>query len=565
LNRGEFDSAEYKRIGKGGREVWIQASYNPVLDANGKPYKVIKFASDVTAVKTKMAAEARELKARIAIMDTTSIVSEADLKGDILYINDKFCEVSQYHRDELIGKPHSFVRHPDMPKEVFKELWSTIGRGQIFRGKIKNRKKDGSPYYVDAVIAPVIGENGKPSKYIGVRYEITAEEIERQRMKGIMEAIDTSYAFIEFEVNGNIISANNNFLNLLEYRSEEVSGKHHRIFVDPIYGSSPAYTQFWENLAAGKPQNDVFKRITKSGKEVWIQAVYSPVKDEMGRITKVVKIATDVTKATVETRQREEAAELYRKEVNQIRENLEQVSKGDLTAYVSGDFKGDNELLKNAINKTLDGLNEILHSVSVAVDQVASGSSQVAASSQSLSQGATEQASSLEEITASMTELAAQTKQNAESATQGNQLSNLAKTSAENGNVLMQNMVKAMSEIDDSSQNISKIIKVIDEIAFQTNLLALNAAVEAARAGVHGKGFAVVAQEVRNLAARSAKAAKETADMIEGSIKRVSQGSDIAQKTADSLTEIVGAVSKVSSLVAEIAAASNEQAQGISQ
>ncbi|MBL8992483.1 MAG: PAS domain-containing protein, partial [Spirochaetia bacterium] len=208
LNRGEFDSAEYKRIGKGGREVWIQASYNPVLDAKGRPYKVIKFASDVTAAKNKMAAEARELKARIAIMDTTSIVSEADLKGDITYINDKFCEVSQYHREELIGKPHSFVRHPDMPKEVFKELWSTIGRGQIFRGKIKNRKKDGSPYYVDAVIAPVIGENGKPSKYIGVRYEITAEEIERQRMKGLMDAIDSSYAFIEFEVNGNIISAN---------------------------------------------------------------------------------------------------------------------------------------------------------------------------------------------------------------------------------------------------------------------------------------------------------------------------------------------------------------------
>jgi methyl-accepting chemotaxis protein len=182
-----------------------------------------------------------------------------------------------------------------------------------------------------------------------------------------------------------------------------------------------------------------------------------------------------------------------------------------------------------------------------------------------MSQGATEQASSLEEITSSINEIAAQTRQNAENASLANRLAGEARESAEKGNGQMSQMVGAMQEINASSQSISKIIKVIDEIAFQTNLLALNAAVEAARAGRHGKGFAVVAEEVRSLAARSAKAARETAEMIEGSAKKVEGGMHIASLTAEALKQIVAAAARVSDLVAEIAASSNEQAQGVAQ
>ncbi len=242
-----------------------------------------------------------ELRVRTEITNLTCIVSESDLKGDIVSVNDKFIEVSQYSREELIGKPHNTTRHPDMPKETFKEVWSTIGKGKTFRGVIKNRKKDGTPYYVDACIAPVLGANGKPRKYIGVRYEITAAEIERQNMAGVLAGIDTSYAYIEFDTHGNVLAANANFLNTLGYQLNEVVGKHHRMFVSPALSCSAAYTQFWADLNSGKSQSDVFKCITKDGREIWIQAVYAPVKDEMGRVSKIIKIATDVTSSKLQS------------------------------------------------------------------------------------------------------------------------------------------------------------------------------------------------------------------------------------------------------------------------
>ena len=274
-------------------------------------------------VKARLDAVEAELKVRTDIMDLTSIISEADKKGDILSVNQKFLEVSKYPKHELIGHGHNTTRHPDMPKEVFKQMWQTIGRGDIFRGMVKNRAKDGTPYYVDAVIAPILGENGKPMKYLGVRYDITEAELERQNARGILAAIDTSYAYIEFDLGGHVLTANRNFQQVLGYQLDEIKGKHHRMFVDTAQAMGPAYAQFWRDLNDGKPQNDVFKRITKAGQEIWIQAVYAPVKDEMGRVFKVVKIATDVTASV-------NAANMLKQAVEQAQTVTTAASRGDL-------------------------------------------------------------------------------------------------------------------------------------------------------------------------------------------------------------------------------------------
>jgi methyl-accepting chemotaxis protein len=243
--------------------------------------------------------------------------------------------------------------------------------------------------------------------------------------------------------------------------------------------------------------------------------------------------------------------------------DIKQIAEGDLTTTIHS--KGAGDQLGNALQELVDNTHRVVSSILTTAEQVASGSNLVADSSQALSQGATHQASSVQELTASLEQISAQTRLDAQNAEEANELAKNAKTNAANGNVQMKDMLKAMDEINVSSSNINKIIKVIEDIAFQTNILALNAAVEAARAGQHGKGFAVVAEEVRSLAAKSANAAKETTDLIEGSIRKVGAGTKIAGETAEALNQIVVQVEKAADLINSIAIASNEQAVSIEQ
>ncbi|BCR06531.1 hypothetical protein DESUT3_36000 [Desulfuromonas versatilis] len=326
--------------------------------------------------------------------------------------------------------------------------------------------------------------------------------------------------------------------------------------------------------ASGKAQNGLWIALLATVAVLFPLFVWFIV--SMIKILKrTVAMAEDLGKGRVSARlevgaRRDEFADMARA-LNAFADNLEHEVVAALQAMAHGDLDievhpvDDQDQLRGALQKMAEDMNGLLGQVQGAAEQFTASSGQVAEASQALSQGATESASSLEEISASMTQLAAQTTQNAENATNANQLTSQAQGAADRGNEQMKQMVAAMAEIQQAGQNISRIIKTIDEIAFQTNLLALNAAVEAARAGQHGKGFAVVAEEVRSLAARSAAAAKETAELIAGSVKKTEAGSRIAGGTAAGFEEIVGMVTRISGLVAEIAEASRDQATGLGE
>jgi methyl-accepting chemotaxis protein len=251
--------------------------------------------------------------------------------------------------------------------------------------------------------------------------------------------------------------------------------------------------------------------------------------------------------------------------IDEIGQVLDRVAARDLTARVTGDFKGDYRRIKDALNATVANLDEALGQVAAAAQQVSWASNQISSGSQALAQGASEQASSLEEVSSSLQEMESMTRQNAANSKEARNLSDSARSSAEKGSKSMARLSNAMDKIKASADETAKIVKTIDEIAFQTNLLALNAAVEAARAGDAGKGFAVVAEEVRNLAMRSAEAAKSTANLIEESVKNAENGVVINEEVLKNLEEINQQVNRVSEVMSEIAAASDQQSQGIEQ
>ena len=392
-----------------------------------------------------------------------------------------------------------------------------------------------------------------------VQTSLSDAAIKAAESAGKISAIRASAAVVEFNMDGQIIDANDIFLSAMGYARQDVVGQHHAMFMSPEDRSSPAYQHMWAAMRRGEPQGGVFRRLAKGGREVWIHGTYSPVKDQDGKFVKVVKFANDVTDQV-------QLSEMMKKSVQQASELTEAAGGGDLTHRIDlSDKKGALQTLCSGINGLVDMLAGVVRDVKSASAEVSRGSAEIAQGNANLSQRTEEQSSSLEETASSMEEMTSTVKQNADNAAQANQLAAAARDQAEKGGAVVGKAVSAMGEINESSRKIADIIGVIDEIAFQTNLLALNAAVEAARAGEQGRGFAVVASEVRNLAGRSATAAKEIKALIEDSVRRVEDGSQLVVQSGQTLEQIVSAVKKVSDIVAEIAAASSEQSSGIEQ
>ena len=293
LNRGEYQAREFKRIAKGGREVWIEASYNPVLDGSGKAVLVAKIATEITAKKIRSMTDA----SKIAAIGRAQAVIEFKLDGTVVTANENFCKALGYSLAEIEGKHHSlFVAEAERNGTAYREFWAALNRGDYQAGEFKRIGKGGREIWILASYNPLLDETGKPYGVVKFATDVTADKLKNADLAGQIAAIDKAQAVIEFNMDGTIITANANFLGALGYSLGEIKGKHHSMFVEPSERDGAAYREFWAALNRGQYQAAEYKRIGKGGKEVYIQASYNPILDLNGKPFKVVKYATDTTK-----------------------------------------------------------------------------------------------------------------------------------------------------------------------------------------------------------------------------------------------------------------------------
>ncbi len=364
-----------------------------------------------------------------------------------------------------------------------------------------------------------------------------------------IDAISRAQAVIEFTPDGQILTANENFLATVGYSLSEIQGQHHRMFCDPEYVKSQEYQSFWKRLADGELFSDDYMRIGKAGNKIYINASYNPVFDLNGNVFKVVKFATNVTERV--------------ENVEVLAESLNALSEGDLTQQIKEPFMPSLDKLRTDFNQATSKLCDALSEVSTNAEAIASASQNIRSSASTLSKRTEQQAASVEETAAALEEITVTVTEASDRSQEAGKLVHETKSNAENSGAVVSDAVNAMGMIEKSATEIGNIIGTIDEIAFQTNLLALNAGVEAARAGDAGKGFAVVAQEVRELAQRSAAAAKEIKDLIDTSNGHVTKGVELVDKTGSTLKEMVEQVNLVAENVSSIAETSKEQASGL--
>jgi methyl-accepting chemotaxis protein len=292
LRNGEFQSAEFPRYNKNGDQIWIQATYNPLFDGSGKPYKVVKFASDITEQKR----QSSDHQGQIEAIGRSQAVIEFNMDGTIITANENFLNAMGYSLSEIQGKHHSlFVDDQYKSSSEYKLFWEKLGRGEYSSGEYKRVRKNGEDIWIQASYNPIFDMEGKPFKVVKYASDITQQKIQNAYFSGQIEAIGKSQAVIEFNMDGTIVQANDNFLAAVGYSLDEIKGKHHSIFVAPEEKSSVAYQQFWESLNNGEFHSGEFRRFGKSGNEIWIQASYNPIFDAEGNPYRVVKYASDIT------------------------------------------------------------------------------------------------------------------------------------------------------------------------------------------------------------------------------------------------------------------------------
>ncbi len=487
----------------------------------------------------------------LAAMNRSQAIIEFDLTGRILHANENFLQAVGYELSEVVGQHHRiFVDPAEAASPEYAAFWARLAEGHFDRRQYRRVAKGGREIWIEASYNPVM-RGKKPYKVVKFATDITAMKRRAMEDEGKLAALSRAQAIIEFTPKGDILGANENFLATLGYDLSEIVGRHHAMFCAPDYVASAAYKEFWARLAEGKFVSDQFTRIAKGGGKIHIQASYNPILDANGKVFKVVKFATDVTERV--------------RAIEEIGAGLGRLAECNIRMTIDRQFIGEFESLRRDFNGSIGAFQETLSKVLDQTQILNRSGQEMRMGAEELSERTRQQAVALEETAAALTQMTVAVRSSTDRTRETRKLVQDARASANTSANVVQDTVSAMQRIESASSEIGQIIGVIDEIAFQTNLLALNAGVEAARAGDAGRGFAVVAQEVRELAQRSAKAAREIKTLITNSSSEVREGVRLVGETGRALKEIGNFVEEIDHNVDAIATSAAEQANGLEE
>lgn len=472
---------------------------------------------------------------------------ELDPTGRVLDASEGFMTLVGLHRSQVVGQRISQI-FAQTDCDDLNGIYGRIMQGEVLTFEPRRQTHDGRTLVMNVTYVPVIGDNGRPERILTLVVDVSAIHREAEGLAHLVAALSRAQAQVELTPEGEIIAANENFLASHGYALEEVRGRNHRILVDPAEAASPAYAEFWNALRRGESQLGEFRRIAKDGRTVHIIATYTAVLDSRGKVSRVVKFATDVTRRKLA--------------VEALVEGISRIATGDLTGRIDAPLSDEFARVQDVFNRCVDAFAGAVNDLRGRAEAMNEEAVAIAHGADDLARRGESQAASLEQTAAAVEQISGNVTMTSEAASEADGSARATQEIVQNGAAIVASAIAAMERIDGHTRSMGEFTRVIENFAFQTNLLSINAAVEAARAGEVGRGFAVVANEVRNLAQQSAKASQSIAELIGKSEAEVAAGVRLVRDAGAALDQIRTAASGMVKNIAGIAHATADQASG---